>query len=97
MFVVLTVFSVWLGWQAKIVRDRREAASKLQTERGTMIKSGDFQGYEPSAIPFWRKYLGDEPYAGLLVPPDYSSDEMVTLCRIFPEADAMEFRTARMG
>ena len=30
MFVVLTVFTLWLGWQAKIVRDRKEAIVKLR-------------------------------------------------------------------
>lgn len=40
MFVVLTVFSLWLGWQAKIVRDRR----------GLWHMINDRGGYTPATI-----------------------------------------------
>lgn len=88
MFVVLTVFSIWLGWQAKIVRDRREARKWLEDNGGWSIAAfahNSFSGDVP-AIPFWRKWLGDEPMTDIGPLPDATEQDRKRIKRLFPEA-----------
>jgi hypothetical protein len=92
-FVVLTVFSLWFGWQAKIVRERREALAELKWVEGTFystsrLKSAhppyeySHEAFEPT-VPFWRRCLGDEPVAEVQIPKTFKFDER-RLRELFP-------------
>ena len=95
MFVVLTVFTLWLGWQAKIVRDRKEAIVKLRAGYAEVFVACETK-YPRSkwpSIPFWREWLGDRSVAIIVY---FDNPEQKRLCALFPEArliDAAEFET----
>ena len=97
MFVVLTVFSVWLGWQAKIVRDRREALAKLESDGSKVMTTDDVEpllGINDMyswndapwpTIPRWRKWIGDKPIVHIVVQKPKDGD-LEQLHQLFPEA-----------
>jgi hypothetical protein len=69
MFVVVTVFAVWLGWELKFIRERQAFLSRMEEQGGLTIFAGEegesgvmyFEGQTP--IPFWRRWLGDRAVA----------------------------------
>src|SRR5262249_51539192 len=52
LLVLVTVFCVWLGWQANIVQKRKAAIAELEGAGGIVTP-------EP-ALPFWRYWMGDK-------------------------------------
>src|SRR5262245_43460203 len=71
MFVIVTAFSLWLGWQAKIVLDRREALDELRAAGCSTMFADEAFLEEPArwnrvelpSVPIWRRWLGDRPVA----------------------------------
>lgn len=88
MFVVLTVFSLWLGWQAKIVRDRREARKWIDENDGivTMPTAQDIEWDKKLTVPVIRRALGDEPVYDIMMPPSAKDSEFNRMRSLFPEA-----------
>jgi hypothetical protein len=87
LFVVVTVLSIWLGWQAKIVRDRKAAMVEINGVGGSYTHEKLWPNAPnelPARIPFWRKWLGDRPVEAIFI----RSDRPVTasLDTLFPEA-----------
>ena len=90
MFVVVTVFAVWLGWELKFIRDRKALRNWLAANGGgvTVQNPKGFDGdyyHEVVAIPFWRSWMGDEPIAYFDAPP-LSRAEIERLTKAFPES-----------
>jgi hypothetical protein len=94
LFVLVTVFGVWFGWELKFVRERQAVREELQRNGGIVQTAAEIQ--QPwfvgtRTIPFWRRWLGDE--AMWFVGPLYDLvDEprikyLERLVRLFPEAD----------
>ncbi len=79
MFVVLTAFSLWLGWQAKIVRDRRDA---LEGQRWDFA----FADRDDFRIPVWRQWLGDRAVRSIHIDANDDTPQFLLLRRQFPEA-----------
>ena len=93
LFVVVTVFGCWLGWQVKTVRDRSNARYEIEA-RGAKIAAGSVLGGsarvvragDPLAkLPWIRRALGDEP-AGLILFPGELSPSDLEKADYFPEA-----------
>jgi hypothetical protein len=88
LFVVVTVGCIWLGWQVKVVRDRRAALEYFsEQERDVWL----FPGPSKRSIPAWRRWLGDTSIAtittgGMQRPQDL---ELARTC--FPEAVVLQF------
>jgi hypothetical protein len=61
MLLVVTVFALWLGWQLKLIRDRKNAAIWLSengdgvTSRWSAIQEGFGDSCPKAEIPFWRR------------------------------------------
>ncbi len=100
MFVLMTLFCCWLGWQMSVVRTRQ---SKLQEMRKSfeyqVTLAADWQKNYPAgntprpvaAIPAWRVWLGDQAvqeisYSGPSHVQTEKSPELRRVARIFPEA-----------
>jgi hypothetical protein len=62
LLVLVTVFCIWLGWQANIVHKRKAAIAEL-----TSVKSARW-GFRPEKskpqLPFWRRWMGDHLVRG---------------------------------
>jgi hypothetical protein len=101
MFVAVTLFALWLGWELKFIRDRRSflksmdelrEAELAQAATGLTVAFGGlgwtFQGAPAVAvrIPFWRRWLGDEPQIELILPQSSTDADMENAKRLFPEA-----------
>ena len=93
LFVVVTVFGCWLGWQVKTVRDRSNARYEIEA-RGAKIAAGSVLGGsarvgragDPLAkLPWIRRALGDEPVGLILFPGELSPSDLEK-ADYFPEA-----------
>jgi hypothetical protein len=96
MFVVVTVFAVWLGWELKFIRDRRAflaamddlRTTEIQNSKLPILSSAYVTGIILDApIPFWRRWLGDEPQTMIILPRTSSASDRETAERLFPEAE----------
>jgi hypothetical protein len=101
LFVVVTLFALWLGWELKFIRDRRSFlksmdelrdAEMTQAATGLTVAFGGlgwtFQG-APAVdvrIPFWRRWRGDEAQIGLILPRSSTDADMENAKRLFAEA-----------
>ena len=92
MFVVMTLFGIWLGWQMKIVRERCETRKTFFSNGGSDFSKSEADFYtmtqpnETYEIPFWRRWLGDEAMAFISLNPHSSIEELNRIHALFPEA-----------
>ncbi|HEY2840731.1 MAG TPA: hypothetical protein VGJ26_16360 [Pirellulales bacterium] len=103
MFVVVTAFAVWLGWELKTVRER--AAFRME-HAGSIVSLADtdeilkgtgvdyithFRLSGPVSVTFWRRWLGDDAVVQIHTERPFEAR------RLFPEAGAIIFLDARLG
>jgi hypothetical protein len=93
--IVVTLCAVipcgYIGWQAKIFRDRVAAVNEIRGSGGMII---GVEGLSPSAlvpgldysIPFLRRCLGDHAVFLIIYKYGITDDEFRRLRSIFPEA-----------
>jgi hypothetical protein len=84
LFVVVTVFGVWLGFQLKTVRDRRDLTDWLSDHNGLTDVSKD-----QTKIAIWRRWMGDRAFDTVLLDRHARMPKGVDLVYIrdtFPEA-----------
>jgi hypothetical protein len=106
LFLLVTAFAVWLGWQVNIVR-KRQATRVFIEEQGGIARSlqdwrpmrypPGYAGPRPGAnppqvsLPFWRQWMGDEPVAEILWPAGSAESKIVQAMAVFPEAERKMF------
>jgi len=89
LFVVVTMFACWLGWQGHIVRARKDVIAYLNRKGTGVITTREWvrgTGEQVQWNPFWRRWMGDESMFLLGVP--YGSKEFTPdrVNALFPEA-----------
>jgi hypothetical protein len=72
----------WVGWQAKIVRDRKSELNRTVNMRLVGIDSDD----QAKAIPWVRRLFGDVSVNSISMPPETTIDELDRLRALFPES-----------
>jgi hypothetical protein len=85
MFIVVTLFAAWLGWNVSIVNARRTLRQSALKD-ATFIRPVLNVQVAPAKTPelsIWRKWLGDEPTELLRLRTKTEADRAKTL---FPEA-----------
>jgi hypothetical protein len=83
LMIVVTRLAVpcaYVGWQAKIVRER----TAFRDDHCRFSWVGDYD-----EIPWLRRCLGDEPYEILAIPLDSSKDLRDQAASLFPDARIM--------
>jgi hypothetical protein len=101
LFVVVTAFGIWLGWNFNILRQREKMLDRVNATRndgspvGIMMEA-EFESRLPPAyrgmpstrrLPWALKLLGAEPTAIITVSEDdFSEAEIKQIGRLFPEA-----------
>jgi hypothetical protein len=80
--MVVAVACGWVGWQAKIVRDRKSELNRTVNMRLVGIDSDD----QAKAIPWVRRLFGDVSVNSISMPPDTTIDELDRLRALFPES-----------
>lgn len=95
MFVLVTVFAVFVGWLARewrIVREREEwIRYNYDGDHPHWLAQGDDLGV---SLPIWRTWLGDHPVRSIYPYDAWTAEERSKAERLFPEA---EFPTGRIN
>ena len=93
MFLLVTLFSVWLGRETWVVRERlamRKWLDQIGGRAHPTIKPSKYANLEPlvletvNTLPFWRRWLGDESLEFVSLPSPSEHAERIS--RLFPEA-----------
>jgi len=79
LLVAVTLFCVWLGWQWRIVQERRAVKELLHG------KAFALAAYDPPYANFVRRMLGDAPLLRNLGCENLTSDEIQRVKKAFPE------------
>jgi hypothetical protein len=83
LVALLAVPCAYVGWQAKIVQERRQFLDEIRSEGG--FASDQLHG--PSPTPSWiRRVLGDEYAVWLVVNRSIDAQRLSQIKRLFPEA-----------
>ena len=88
MFVVVTLFAVWLGWEMKYVRERRACMERIASDKSVLVHIPPGPGGTEVQIPFWRKWLGDDfarVEAVIELPSSWPEKEARNVSVLFPE------------
>jgi hypothetical protein len=90
LMIAVTLLAIpcgYLGWQAKIVRDRRAMIDRVVSiDNGFRMKI-DFRMTEPAvSVPWIRRLLGDEAIDYIDLPLDTEIEERQRIRAAFPEA-----------
>jgi hypothetical protein len=75
----------YVGWQAKIVRDRRALLDSIKAAGGGDETAMFHNNASPPPPPWLRRILGDETVELLLVPPATDEETMARIHRLFPD------------
>jgi hypothetical protein len=95
MFLMVTVLAVWLGWELKFIRERRDflalldryRMAEIEAARGRAVSTAVLTpSYEDAIVPFWRRWLGDEAQSVILLPGNTSETHLQQARSLFPEA-----------
>ena len=91
LFVVVSVFALWIGWNANTVHKRRAAWTEIESRGGRINSSDDVydlfvQAPEPPQLPLVRRWLGDRVVRDIILSHAAPQSEVDRLNRIFPEA-----------
>lgn len=102
MFVLVTVFCCWLGWESSVVRKRQAVLKEFRGKSAYQITMADewvkrFPAGSPQAgvarIPQIRVWLGDQAIQEISYrsySADFSAQDLARLQKTFPEATAHE-------
>jgi hypothetical protein len=95
LFVFVTVFAVWLGWELKFIRERNSflallddcRTAEIEAARGRFVFSWILTpAYEDPVIPVWRRWLGDQAQGVIILPGNTTDAHLQTARELFPEA-----------
>jgi hypothetical protein len=84
---LLAVVCGYVGWQAKIVRQRRAMGVEINNMQGPgALMAADKTFYPDCTVPWVRSLLGDEPVSTIELPSTVSTEYRDHIRALFPEA-----------
>ncbi len=86
MFLAVTVFAVWLGWELTVVRERQTLRRFVEMDDGMVMARNPVDPNSVCAIPWWRTMLGDESAALIVLGRSKGFDE-AKIRAAFPEVE----------
>lgn len=107
MFVLMTLFCCWLGWEMSVVRARQSKLAEMRKNFEYQVTlAADWQKNYPAGnsprpiakVPAWRTWLGDQAVQEIWYPRSFSESqpEYRRLARTFPEATLIRFPEQHM-
>lgn len=93
LFLFVTVFGIWLGWQPHIVRERHNWI-RIIRERGgncTVYEDRYAPAITPMEMPWCRRLLGDRPMVYIMLYPDCPAEDRARVEAAFPEASIIDY------
>jgi hypothetical protein len=90
LFLLVTVCAATLGWQLHVVHERGRMRQRLESE-GAAFWEIPWAPTDPpppnwGEIPWYRRLLGDEPVAWIVLPSGISPESRSNVDAVFPEA-----------
>jgi hypothetical protein len=88
LMIVVTLLAVvcgYVGWPAKIVRERRDVVETHETRTSWDIRPA--RSLSRRRAPWPLRWFGEEGFAAIYVNDNESDDEIENLKRLFPEAE----------
>jgi len=96
MFVLVTLFACWLGYEVKFVQDRkawmRANSALIRPSEPTLVGATTgmyiYSEGTPGSVRFWRRWLGDAPVSSIVFPESWinNNESHDRVKRLFPEA-----------
>jgi hypothetical protein len=92
LFVVMTVFAFWFGWNIRKVQRRGQFAKHLVACQASVTSSSDagtaHHPWRKERLPWAWKLLGAEPIYSiiLLAPNGFNQTDAKVIAELFPEA-----------
>ena len=108
MFVVVTIFGVWLGWQLRVVRERKAILAEIERSgpgladlhlywlpgpKESYAGPVDLQNYEAARISSVRQLLGDNARRTLVMPASLGPQWVERAEYAFPETELFIYRS----
>jgi len=95
LFVVVTVFACWLGYEMNWIRQRRQVIGDPQVQNTSFYLSKAMYRNPPqihtrqiySVAPWPLNWLGEPGYWGVVLEKRTSYGEVARVRRLFPEAE----------
>jgi hypothetical protein len=84
MLIATTLFCLWFGWTLSAIRERKQLLDEL-LDWGKEGRLGVID-WNPSALPWYRRALGDTYLAMVEFPPDAPDEMIERVSKTFPEA-----------
>ena len=98
--MVVGAFLGWIGSEIRFVRDRQAYGARVLADVGYAVPyrvsvylctSDDYPHWREEAlrvpsVPFWRRWLGDEPFSLVVVPAAWPKQEAMKAKSLFPES-----------
>jgi len=87
LFVSVTIFAVWLGWELKFIRERAAFLNDWNAIYYGGLMTGKPHLTNPNGpISFWRRMLGDKALIWITLHRD-NVDGIARAKKLFPEAE----------
>jgi hypothetical protein len=89
---LLAVPCAYVGWQAKVVSERKNAIRRFANgvQSADEMPPDQLRPDRDYSISFVRRWMGDEPFYEILYSPNESVDKIPHLRDLFPEAIVKE-------
>jgi hypothetical protein len=88
LLIVVTLLAAplgYVGWQAKIVRERRALLDSIKAAGGSDLTDVLHNSAIPPPPPWLRRILGDQTVEVLLVPATTNEETLARIHRLFPD------------
>jgi hypothetical protein len=82
--MLLALPCAYVGWQAKIVRERRALLDSIKAAGGSDLTVVLYNSASPPPPPWLRRLLGDQTIEVLLVPATTNEETLARIPRLFP-------------
>jgi len=84
MFVVMSVFAIWFGWNVRCVRQRELA---MQSGEPAIVGIGTYE-LNPGCrkLPYMWRWLGATPYYVIYLRPSATPEDIARWKAMFPDA-----------
>ena len=91
MFVLVTVFAIWLGWNVRQVRQRAEVVSQVEANGGWVLRTSPGLMATSGNLPFSWWLVGARPVYTVSLDRDYEPAKQARIEQLFPEAFVMPY------
>ena len=89
VFVAVTIFCVWLGFQFRIIHQRQSMLRWIRDHRGSTYEMSSGSHWRAELVPSWRQWFGDRPIKFIIFNEEDLPDagQLERIEQLFPESN----------